>query len=137
MWRSTHHPKRDQHEPSPLPPRHTRRLWREPASAHHHCLAMTRIAQRAREREGGRARRHTTRRTPFDRCPAWRCDGTIEFLREDQDNYNLQLLDERYTMLRPEEHTAMVPHEERERLENLFKGDSDAPLCAHRRSNLV
>ena len=29
-------------------------------------------------------------------------------------------------MLRPEEHTAMVPHEERERLENLFKGDSDA-----------
>lgn len=29
-------------------------------------------------------------------------------------------------MLRPEEHTAMVPHDERERLENLFKGDSEA-----------
>ena len=29
-------------------------------------------------------------------------------------------------MLRPEEHTAMVPTDERERLENLFKGDSDA-----------
>ena len=26
----------------------------------------------------------------------------------------------------PEEHTAMVPHDERERLENLFKGDSEA-----------
>jgi hypothetical protein len=71
-------------------------------------------------------RRRTIRRTPFDRCPAWRCEGAIEFLQEDQDNYNLQLLDEHYTMLRPEEHTAMVPHDERERLENLFKGDSDA-----------
>ncbi len=28
-------------------------------------------------------------------------------------------------MLRPEEHTAMVPHDERERLENLFKGVVD------------
>jgi DEAD/DEAH box helicase len=66
-------------------------------------------------------RRRTIRRTPFDRCPAWRCEGVIEFLQEDKDNYNLQLLDEHYTMLRPEEHTAMVPHDERERLENLFK----------------
>src|SRR5690606_20659302 len=29
-------------------------------------------------------------------------------------------------MIRPEEHTAMVPTDERERLENLFKGDSEA-----------
>jgi hypothetical protein len=47
-------------------------------------------------------------------------------VREDPDNYDLQLLDQGYSMLRPEEHTAMVPHDERERLENLFKGDSDA-----------
>ena len=59
-------------------------------------------------------------------CPAWRCDGELEFIREDPDNYDLQLLDQGYSMLRPEEHTAMVPHDERERLENLFKGDSDA-----------
>ena len=32
-------------------------------------------------------------------------------------------------MLRPEEHTAMVPQVERERLENLFKGESDAVNC--------
>jgi hypothetical protein len=31
-------------------------------------------------------------------------------------------------MLLPEEQAAMVPHDERERLENLFKGDSAAPL---------
>lgn len=74
-------------------------------------------------------RRRTTRRTPHERCPAWRCDGVLEFVREDPDNYDLQLLDQGYSMLRSEEHTAMVPHEERERLENLFKGDSDALNC--------
>ncbi|MBM4052929.1 MAG: DEAD/DEAH box helicase [Planctomycetes bacterium] len=71
-------------------------------------------------------RRRNARRTPHNKCPAWRCDGELEFIRDDPDNYDLQLLDEGYSMLRPEEHTAMVPHEERERLENLFKGDSDA-----------
>ncbi len=71
-------------------------------------------------------RRLTTRRTPGHACPAWRCSGELEFMREDPDNYNLQLLDQRYSMLRPEEHTAMVPHDERERLENLFKGESEA-----------
>jgi hypothetical protein len=71
-------------------------------------------------------RRRTTRRTPRQACPAWRCDGELEFVREDADNYDLQLLDQAYSMLRPEEHTAMVPHDERERLENLFKGDSEA-----------
>jgi ATP-dependent helicase YprA (DUF1998 family) len=74
-------------------------------------------------------RRRTTRRTPHMKCPAWRCNGEIEFLPEDPDNYDLQLLDQRYSMLRPEEHTAMVPHDERERLENLFKGEGDAVNC--------
>jgi len=71
-------------------------------------------------------RRRTIRRTPNLACPSWRCDGALEFVKEDADNYDLQVLDQRYTMLRPEEHTAMVPHDERERLENLFKGSSDA-----------
>lgn len=71
-------------------------------------------------------RRRSARRTPHQKCPAWRCTGDLEFVREDPDNYDLQLLDQGYSMLRPEEHTAMVPHDERERLENLFKGDSDA-----------
>jgi len=70
-------------------------------------------------------RRKFTRRTPHLKCLAWRCEGVLAFVREDPDNYDLQLLDQAYSMLRPEEHTAMVPHEERERLENLFKGDSD------------
>ena len=71
-------------------------------------------------------RRRTPRKPPKGRCLAWRCDGDLEFVAEDPDDYNLQVLDQGYQMLRPEEHTAMVPHDERERLENLFKGDSEA-----------
>jgi len=71
-------------------------------------------------------RRRFGRRAPLQRCTSWRCDGELEFVREDGDNYDLQLLDQGYSMLRPAEHTAMVPTEERERLENLFKGESEA-----------
>ena len=74
-------------------------------------------------------RRAVVRETPHDRCPAWRCDSVLEWVPEDEDNYDLQLLDGAYSMLRPEEHTAMVPTDERERLENLFKGVSDAVNC--------
>jgi len=70
-------------------------------------------------------RRRSIRRTPHQKCPSWRCGGELDFLQEDPDNYDLQLLDQSYSLLRPEEHTAMVPHEQRERLENLFKGESD------------
>jgi hypothetical protein len=76
-----------------------------------------------------KCRRKTVRDTPNGKCAAWRCDGDLEFVAEDRDNYDLQLLDAEYSMLRPEEHTAMVPHDERERLENLFKGESDAVNC--------
>jgi len=71
-------------------------------------------------------RRRFGRRAPLGRCTSWRCDGELEFVPEDADNYDLQLLDQGYSMLRPAEHTAMVPTEERERLENLFKGESEA-----------
>ncbi len=73
-----------------------------------------------------RCRRKVMRRPPANKCLAWQCDGQLEFIGEDPDNYNLQLLDERYAMLRPEEHTAMVPQEHRERIENWFKGSADA-----------
>jgi len=73
-----------------------------------------------------KCRRRSLRRMPNLKCAAWRCDGDLEFVREDPDDYNLHLLDQNYTMLRPEEHTAMVPDANRERLENLFKGTSDA-----------
>lgn len=71
-------------------------------------------------------RRRTVRRTPHMRCLAWYCSGELEHVPEDEDNYDLRLVKEQYTLLRPREHTAMVPTAERERLEQLFKGDSRA-----------
>jgi len=72
-----------------------------------------------------KCRRRTTRRAPLKRCLAWRCDGELDFVPENTDNYDLQLIDQNYEMLRPAEHTAMVPHPERERIEQLFKGQTD------------
>ena len=74
-------------------------------------------------------RRTTLRDLPHKRCLAFRCDGETEWVPEDEDNYDLQMLDGAYAMLRPQEHTAMVPTDERESLENLFKGTSDAVNC--------
>jgi ATP-dependent helicase YprA (DUF1998 family) len=73
-----------------------------------------------------KCRRKVSRRAPHNRCLAWQCDGEMEFVKEDPDNYDLQLLDQGYSMLRPEEHTAMVPQDQRERVENYFKGSGDA-----------
>ena len=78
-----------------------------------------------------KCRRRFVRQQPRDLCPAWRCPGELDWVPEsdEDDNYDLAMLDGKYSMLRPEEHTAMVPRDERERLENLFKGDSDAVNC--------
>lgn len=41
-----------------------------------------------------RCRRKIMRRTPGNKCLAWLCEGDLEFISEDPDNYNLQLLDD-------------------------------------------
>lgn len=69
--------------------------------------------------------RRTMRRTPQNQCMAWRCDGKLQWVKEDPDNYDLQLLDGEYSLLRPEEHTAMVPQDKRDRIENMFKSPKD------------
>lgn len=73
-----------------------------------------------------KCRRAQPRPAPMDRCLSWRCDGTLVFEPESTDSYDLQMLDVNDRMIRPREHSAQVPEAERERLENLFKGDSDA-----------
>ena len=70
--------------------------------------------------------RTQVRQTPHDRCLAWRCDGTLQFEEDDRDNYDLTALDQSFTLLRPWEHSAQVPAQERERIEQLFKSDSEA-----------
>ena len=70
-------------------------------------------------------RRAQNRPTPRMACPVFRCSGTLLFENEDPDNYDLMVLDQRFEMLRPKEHSAQVPAEDREILERIFKGTSE------------
>jgi hypothetical protein len=70
-------------------------------------------------------RRAQNRPTPRMACPVFRCSGTLQFEQEDADDYDLMVLDQRFEMLRPKEHSAQVPAEEREILERVFKSSSN------------
>jgi len=65
------------------------------------------------------------RPTPKMACPAWRCKGTLAHAEENKDDYDLMVLDERFAMVRPREHSAQVPEDQREILERAFKGQSE------------
>lgn len=75
-------------------------------------------------------RRTVNRPLPGDRCIAWRCHGTLVHELEDPDNYDLSLLDGNVSLLRPREHTAQVPHDERERIERIFKSEDKEAINA-------
>lgn len=67
-----------------------------------------------------------TRPTPGDTCMAWRCpDGVVEFVEESSENYDLTVLDQDFAMVRPREHSAQVPANDREVLERMFKGSRE------------
>lgn len=70
-------------------------------------------------------RRAHSRATPRMSCLAWRCTGTLVLETEDPDNYDLMVLDGRFDMIRPREHSAQIPATDREELERIFKGDGD------------
>jgi ATP-dependent helicase YprA (DUF1998 family)/SOS-response transcriptional repressor LexA len=73
-----------------------------------------------------KCQRSQVRRTPRNRCMGWHCDGELVFEPENEDSYDLRLLDEGTAMLRPQEHSAQVPPDQRERIEYQFKGDGAA-----------
>jgi SOS-response transcriptional repressor LexA len=73
-----------------------------------------------------KCRRAQVRRTPRNRCMGWRCDGELEFEPENKDSYDLAILDGGFQMIRPREHSAQVPPEERDEMERLFKGTGEA-----------
>lgn len=72
-----------------------------------------------------KCRRTTVRCGPTSVCMAWRCGGRVAWEAEDTDDFNLRVLDGDYAMLRVAEHSAQVPHEKRERIENQFKGEGE------------
>lgn len=72
-----------------------------------------------------KCRRSYPRRPPKAICMGWHCDGQLHRREEREDDYDLMLLDEQFTMVRPREHSAQVPTEQREHIERLFKGDGE------------
>ena len=66
---------------------------------------------------------------PLLRCLAWNCKGEMQWEDERQDNYDLQVLDGEFTMMRPREHSAQVPQAERTSAEQFFKGGGEAVNC--------
>lgn len=70
-----------------------------------------------------KCRRTTIRQGPTGLCLAWRCGGRLVWEDEAQDDFDLRVLDGDYAMLRVAEHSAQVPHDRRERIENQFKGE--------------
>lgn len=72
-----------------------------------------------------KCRRTTLRQGPTGLCMAWRCGGRLAWENEAQDDFDLRMLDGDYAMLRVAEHSAQVPHDKRERIENQFKGEGE------------
>lgn len=70
-------------------------------------------------------RRRNLRPTPKMACPAWRCKGFLTRAEESLEDYDLMVLDQRFAMVRPREHSAQVPEDQREMLERAFKGQSE------------
>ncbi|MCP4289381.1 MAG: DUF1998 domain-containing protein, partial [Gammaproteobacteria bacterium] len=70
-------------------------------------------------------RRGHSRPTPNMACLGWQCQGMLLFEPESQDDYDLGLLDQAFTMVRSREHSAQVPTADREVLERLFKGNAE------------
>lgn len=69
-------------------------------------------------------RRVQVRPSPNNICMGWRCGGTLYFEAENPDDYDLMVLDQQFSLLRPEEHSAQVPNDKRERLERAFKSET-------------
>lgn len=86
------------------------------------------VPQQARW-ECGVCRRVHSRATPNLTCMGHHCDGTIQLKPLDPDNYDLSIVDQQLDgemrILKPREHSAQVPVEERESLERMFKDPKD------------
>lgn len=72
-----------------------------------------------------KCRRSTVRQPPRGLCLAWRCGGRLVRQDDDRDDFDLHVLDKRYNLLRVAEHSAQVPADRREQIENQFKGEGE------------
>jgi ATP-dependent helicase YprA (DUF1998 family) len=68
-------------------------------------------------------RRTHLRPTPNLTCLAYRCNGSLVDEPEDANSYDLMVLDQEFSMIRPREHSAQVPTGDREIIENMFRNE--------------
>lgn len=73
--------------------------------------------------------RITTRSAPKNTCVRFNCHGTTTTSQPDQENYDVWLMGRPFVMVSAEEHTAQVPGEVRERIEQDFKSKKGRTNC--------
>lgn len=73
--------------------------------------------------------RLTTRSAPKHACTRHNCHGTTTTGKPDQENYDVWLMGRPFVMVSAEEHTAQVPGEIRNRIENDFKSRNGRTNC--------
>jgi len=73
--------------------------------------------------------RLTTRTAPRHACTRHNCHGTTTTEQPDQENYDVWLMGRPFVMVSAEEHTAQVPGEVRNRIENDFKSRNGRTNC--------
>ena len=73
--------------------------------------------------------RITTRPTPNAACTRHNCHGTTVAEKPDQEDYDVWLMGRPFVMVSAEEHTAQVPGEVRNRIENDFKSAKGRTNC--------
>lgn len=73
--------------------------------------------------------RITTRSAPGHACTRHNCHGTTTTSQPDDENYDVWLMGRPFVMVSAEEHTAQVPGEIRNRIENDFKSKSGRTNC--------
>lgn len=73
--------------------------------------------------------RVATRRAPNAACTRHHCQGRTNPQAPDAENYDVWLMGRPFVMVSPEEHTAQVPGEVRNRIENDFKSPKGRTNC--------
>lgn len=73
--------------------------------------------------------RVTTRQGPNATCTGHHCRGTTVTEKPEQDNYDVWLMGRPFVMVNPEEHTAQVPGEVRNKIEQDFKSRNGRTNC--------
>ncbi|HEX6985880.1 MAG TPA: helicase-related protein, partial [Planctomycetaceae bacterium] len=73
--------------------------------------------------------RVTARRSPNGACTRHNCRGVTVTEKPDRNKYDVWLMGQPFVMVSAEEHTAQVPGEERNRIENEFKSKHGRTNC--------